>query len=172
VRGKLVVQYYIESPTRRATTTMDISANPADQVAEAEMADIDQFRPAKKSRVAPGSLEGTEQVREEMADEDEDWDDIYGTNAQGGAERESKPSAVEQQIGSAAVLPMTAAPTASGVVAETDQDVDMTAAEGAGALPLAAAGQHQDPEPCRRKQNTNPRSGRAFQPYDSRDIRT
>jgi hypothetical protein len=122
---------------------MDISANPANQVAEAEMADIDQFRPAKKSRVEPGSLQTTEEVREEMADEDEDWDDIYGTNAQE-AEGQSKPSAVEHQVGGAAVLPMTTEPTGSGVVADTHQDVEMTANEGAGTLPLAAPGVHEN----------------------------
>jgi hypothetical protein len=120
---------------------MDISANPANQVAEAEMADIDQFRPAKKSKVEPGSLETTEQVREEMADEDEDWDDIYGTNAQGGVERDNQPPAVEQQTGSAAVLPTTSAPTTSGDKAEPNQDVNMAVPESAGPLPLAPAGE-------------------------------
>jgi H/ACA ribonucleoprotein complex non-core subunit NAF1 len=127
---------------------MDISANPSGQVAEAEMADIDQFRPATKSHVEPGSLETTEVVKEEMAD-DEDWDDIYGTDAQEAA-RANKSSAVEQQIGSAPAPPAASEPAAtepavSGVKA-VDEDVNMTAHEGQGTLPLAPPGENHKAE--------------------------
>lgn len=111
---------------------MDISANPANQVAEAEMTDIDQFRPATSSRVEPGSLETTAEIKEEM-DDDEDWSDIYGTNAQE-QENKTRPSAGEQQA-NLAPLP------------KTEGDVAMGASEGAGTLPLAAPGEHQDAKP-------------------------
>lgn len=101
-----------------------------------DAADIDQFRPAKKMKLEAGSLDATEELREEMADDDEDWDSIYDIPQ----DSSNIPSGVEQQIGSAAVLPMTSEPTASGVATESQDDMELKQQHGAGVLPLAAPG--------------------------------
>lgn len=112
---------------------MDISADQSKQVAEAEMADVDQFRPAAAPAVAPGSLQTTEDVREEMAGEAKDEEDISGADAQQAANG-SNASAVEREVGTAATSPTLSAHT------------DMTVVGDAGTLPLAAPGEHQRTE--------------------------
>ena len=152
---------------------MDMSIDQSKQVAETEMTDPDQFRPAKKSTVEPGGLATTEEVREEMADEDEAWDDIYGTNTKQ-AESNSKPSALEHQVGSAAVLPMTTEPTTSGIKVDQDEEYDdedfyTVASEGAGTLPLAAPGEHEEADTKPAVAGTQPADKLTAQMADAAD---
>lgn len=108
-----------------------------------EAADMDQFRPAKKTKLEGGSLHITAEVRDEMADvdDDEDWDDIYGANQ---AAAENPASMVEKEVGSGAVLPVADEQAVQGAAAEPMEDAGMTAANGPGTFAMAPAGRVED----------------------------
>lgn len=114
--------------------TRDTEPNPQ------EAADVDEYRPGKKTKLDGGSLNITEEVREEMADvdDDEDWDDIYGANQ---ATAENPASMAEKEIGSGAVLPVTDAQAVQGAAADPMEDVTTASLNGPGTFAMAPSGQ-------------------------------
>ena len=83
-----------------------------------DLAGADQSRPVTKTKLE-GGLHVTDTVMEEIAEDEGDWDDIYGVKPGQPKQEEvgeaySKPSAVEMQLGSGAAQPVHGESTVSG----------------------------------------------------------
>ncbi|TKA44493.1 hypothetical protein B0A54_05238 [Friedmanniomyces endolithicus] len=117
---------------------MDAPSNPS-----FEHQDAEEARPAKRVKL-DGALEVTEDIQEEIVD-DEGWDDIYGTEEPDAAvEGKTIPLLVEEVVGSGPSPPENEADTEVEGVAANSGIPKVVEVPVADVLPLAPNGEHTE----------------------------
>ncbi|KAK1084851.1 hypothetical protein LTR48_005070 [Friedmanniomyces endolithicus] len=117
---------------------MDAPSNPS-----FEHQDAEEARPAKRVKL-DGALEVTEDIQEEIVD-DEGWDDIYGTEEPDAAvEGKTIPLLVEEVVGSGPSPPENEADTEVEDVAANSGIPKVVEVPVADVLPLAPNGEHTE----------------------------